>query len=80
VNFSADGKRVSLGVRNGNKALLAKPSKAVARVTLAKHLRAGSSRGARTIRALTEKSNVRPDLTRFAITRYHKLRLATTVR
>ena len=65
---------------SGKKATLARPSKAVQSVVLAKHLRSGSSRGARTIRALTEKSFLRADLTPFAITRYHKLRKATTVR
>jgi len=78
VQLTADRKRVQLAVRNGKKGFAARPTKAVAKTQLGKHLRAGSSRGARTIRALTEKSFVRPDLTRFAITRYHKLRQATT--
>jgi len=65
---------------SGKKAVLGRPAKSIQSVVLAKHLRSGSSRGARTIRALTEKSFLRPDLTAFAITRYHKLRKATTVR
>jgi len=79
VALSADRKRVELQLKRGKAANASAPAKQTETVALNKHTRSGKSRGARTIRALTEKSFLRADLAPFAITRYHKLRQATTV-
>lgn len=78
VALTADRKRVQLQTRAGKKANLCRPSKATTVQLLQKHFRAGSSRGARTIKTQTAKSFLRADLTNFAIARYHALRKATT--
>jgi large subunit ribosomal protein L28e len=78
VTLNADRTRVVLQTRAGRKSTAARPSKQTTTQTLQKHFRAGSSRGARTIKTNTAKSFLRPDLTNFAIHRYHALRKATT--
>ena len=50
-----------------------KPATSTTTVALNKHMRSGSCRAAKTIRQLTQNSHYRPDLTNYAIARYHAL-------
>jgi len=74
VGVEVKDKKISLALKNVRHAN--KPLTSTIRVPLNRHTVSGSSFAAKTIRSLTEKSHYRPDLTRFAIARYHALRNA----
>eukprot|EP00456_Euglypha_rotunda_P040986 TRINITY_DN3176_c0_g1_i3.p1 TRINITY_DN3176_c0_g1~~TRINITY_DN3176_c0_g1_i3.p1 ORF type:complete len:168 (+),score=9.05 TRINITY_DN3176_c0_g1_i3:47-550(+) len=71
VTLDKEKKKISLTLKRTKGNNPRRPAKSNTKVPLSKHIKNHTCRSAVAIRTLTQKSYYRPDLTKYAIARYH---------